>query len=109
MEDEILCENYEYCHKDILSFYYYLYLYHNSNKYNRYSNLKEEDMKDPYIRFKQPRVWIVISIILFLSIIGVISSIFDFIIITNIIYWTILIITYFLPKILRLKDDGKIK
>ena len=66
-------------------------------------------MKDPYIRFKQPRVWIVISIILFLSIIGVISSIFDFIIITNIIYWTILIITYFLPKILRLKDDGKIK
>ena len=66
-------------------------------------------MKDPYIRFKQPRVWIVISIILFLSIIGVISSIFDFIIITNITYWTILIITYFLPKILRLKDDGKIK
>ena len=52
MEDEILCKNYEYCHKDILSFYYYLYLYHNSNKYNRYSNLKEEDMKDPYIRFK---------------------------------------------------------
>lgn len=66
-------------------------------------------MKDPYIRFKQPRVWIVISIILFLSIIGVISSIFDFIIITNITYWTILIITYYLPKILRLKDDGKIK
>lgn len=66
-------------------------------------------MKDPYIRFKQPRVWIVISFILFLSIIGVISSIFDFIIITNITYWTILIITYFLPKILRLKDDGKIK
>ena len=66
-------------------------------------------MKDPYIRFKQPRVWIVISIILFLSIIGVISSIFDFIIITNITYWTILIITCFLPKILRLKDDGKIK
>lgn len=66
-------------------------------------------MKDPYIRFKQPRVWIVISIILFLSIIGVISSIFDFIIITNITYWTILIITYFLPKILRLKDDGNIK
>ena len=66
-------------------------------------------MKDPYIRFKQPRVWIVISIILFLSIIGIISSIFDFIIITNITYWTILIITYFLPKILRLKDDGKIK
>ena len=56
MEDEILCKNYEYCHKDILSFYYYLYFYHNSNKYNRYSNLKEEDMKDPYIRFKQPRV-----------------------------------------------------
>lgn len=66
-------------------------------------------MKDPYIRFKQPRVWIVISIILFLSITGVISSIFDFIIITNITYWTILIITYFLPKILRLKDDGNIK
>ena len=66
-------------------------------------------MKDPYIRFKQPCVWIVISIILFLSIIGVISSIFDFIIITNITYWTILIITCFLPKILRLKDDGKIK
>ena len=66
-------------------------------------------MKDPYIRFKQPRVWIVISIILFLSIIGVISSIFDFIIITNITYWTILIITFYLPKILRLKDDGKIK
>ena len=66
-------------------------------------------MKDPYIRFKQPRVWIVISIILFLSIIGAISSIFDFIIITNITYWTILIITYYLPKILRLKDDGKIK
>ena len=66
-------------------------------------------MKDPYIRFKQPCVWIVISIILFLSIIGVISSIFDFIIITNITYWTILIITYYLPKILRLKDDGKIK
>ena len=66
-------------------------------------------MKDPHIRFKQPRVWIVISFILFLSIIGVISSIFDFIIITNITYWTILIITYFLPKILRLKDDGKIK
>lgn len=66
-------------------------------------------MKDPYIRFKQPRVWIVISIILFLSIIGEISLIFDFIIITNITYWTILIITYFLPKILRLKDDGKIK
>lgn len=40
---------------------------------------------------------------------GVISSIFDFIIITNITYWTILIITYYLPKILRLKDDGKIK
>ena len=69
----------------------------------------EKDMKDPYKRFKQPRVWIVISIIMFLSIIGVISSIFDFIIITNITYWTILIITYFLPKILRLKDDGKIK
>lgn len=66
-------------------------------------------MKDPYIRFKQPRVWIVISIIMFLSIIGVISSIFDFIIITNITYWTILIIIYYLPKILRLKDDGKIK
>ena len=40
MEDEILCKNYEYCHKDILSFYYYLYLYHNSIEYNRYSNLK---------------------------------------------------------------------
>lgn len=71
--------------------------------------MMEKDMKDPYKRFKQPRVWIVISIIMFLSIIGVISSIFDFIIITNITYWTILIITYFLPKILRLKDDGKIK
>lgn len=78
-------------------------------KMRKKNRRRKKDIKDPYKRFKQPRVWIVISIILFLSIIGVISSIFDFIIITNITYWTILIITCFLPKILRLKDDGKIK